>query len=154
MALVPLATVEDMETRLGKAIPEGLERDRAQALLADASTLVRHEVGRTWVDAEGDLENVPDVAVMTAISAAIRAWYNPSQIESAQLGAVSIRYGDVWLTAVERDRLGTLNTGRAGTLSLELKHGYGFEGNRLEGWAPYQFNEVGPAPGDWFPIGY
>jgi hypothetical protein len=67
---------------------------------------------------------------------------------------VSIRYGDVWLTAVERDHLGTLNTGRAGTLSLELKHGYGFEGNRLEGWAPYQFNEVGPAPGDWFPIGY
>lgn len=153
MALVPLATVEDMETRLGKPISDGAERDRAAALIADASTLVRHEVGQTWVNAEGDLENVPDVAVMTALSAAMRAWFNPSQIESAQLGAVSIRYGDVWLTAVERERLGTLN-GRVGFHSVNTNHGYGFEGPDRQGWAPYQFNPVGPAPGDWFPIGY
>lgn len=154
MALVPLATVEDMETRLGKAIPVGTERDRAQALIADASTLVRHEVGRTWVDAEGELQDVPDVAAMTALSAAIRAWYNPSQIESAQLGAVSIRYGNVWLTAAERERLGTIVTGRAGLISVDTEHGFGFHGANREGWAPYQFNPVGPAPGDWFPIGY
>lgn len=152
MALVPIATVEDMVARLGKPVEDGAERDRAEALLSDASTLVRHEAGRTWVDAEGDLEDVPDVAVMTALSAAIRAWYNPSQIESAQLGAVSIRYGDVWLTAVERERLSTL--GRGGIQSIELSHGYGFEGNRLLGWAPYDHTGLGAAPGDWFPIGY
>jgi hypothetical protein len=153
MALVPLATVEMMETRLGKPIEAGAERDRAEALISDASTLVRHEAGRTWVDAEGDLVvDVPDVAVMTAISAAIRAWYNPSQIESAQLGAVSIRYGDVWLTAVERDRIGSIS--RAGIQSLDLNHGFGFDGNPTEGWAPYDFTGLGAAPGDWFPIGY
>lgn len=152
MALVPLATVDDMETRLGKTIAAGVERDRAEALISDASTLVRHEAGRTWVDAEGDLDSPPDVAVMTALSAAIRAWYNPSQIESAQLGAVSIRYGDVWLTAVERERLSSIT--RSGIQSIETTHGFGFEGTPREGWAPYDFTGLGVAPGDWFPIGY
>lgn len=153
MALVPLTSVEELELRLGKTIPDGAERDRAEALLSDASTLVRHETGRTWVDAEGDLvADVPDLLVTITIAAAMRAWYNPAGIQAAQLGAVSVRYADVWLTSVERDRLSELT--RSSILSIEAKHGFGFESDDHTGWVPYDFTGLGEAPGDYFPIGY
>lgn len=154
MALPPLSTVEELERRVGKPIPEGAERDRALALISDASTLVRHEAGRTWVDAEGELlaDDVPDMAVVVTLAAAQRAWYNPGGVESTQVGAVSIRFGDVWLTAIERDRLADMSSG--GLLSIPMKHGYGWEGD-LTGWVPTDHTGTGPAPGgDWFPIGY
>lgn len=152
MALVPLTTVEELERRLGQTIPSGPERDRAEALLSDASTLVRHEAGRTWVNAVGEIEDVPDLAVTVTIKAALRAWYNPAGVESQQLGAASVRYGDVWLTGTERDSLSQLT--RQTVLSIDLDHGYGFDGNATQGWVPYDFTGLGPAPGDPFPIGY
>lgn len=152
MALVPLTSVDELERRLGKTIPDGAERDRADALLSDASTLVRHAAGATWVDAEGDLTDVPDLAVTITIAAAIRAWFNPAGVTAQQLGAVSVRYADVWLTGKETDQLAQMT--RQSVQSIELEHGFGFKGDTNAGWVPYDHTGLGPAPGDYAPIGY
>lgn len=153
MALPALVGLEELERRLGESILEPAERDRAAALLSDASTLVRHEAGRTWVDANGDLvADVPDIAVTVALHAAMRAWYNPASIESQQLGAASVRFGDVWLSAVERDRLNSL--GRTTIISVEAEHGFGFHRD-VDWWVPVDYGDgVGIPYGDPYPLGY
>lgn len=153
MALPPLAPISELERRIGVAIEPGAERERAAALISDASTLVRHEASATWVDAQGDLDAVPDLAVTITLAAALRGWYNPAAIESTQLGAVSVRYADVWLTAAERERLGSL--GQSGLTSLTMRHGYGWDGPDRYGYAPVDHAPgVGGEFADWFPIGY
>lgn len=154
MALPPLAPISELERRIGRSIDPGAERERAAALISDASTLVRHEASATWVDADGELIAVPDLAVTIALAAALRGWYNPAAIESTQLGAVSVRYADVWLTATERDRLGSL--GATGFQSITMRHGYGFDGPDRWGYAPVAHgdNDLGADAADWFPIGY
>lgn len=154
MALPPLADLSALAARLGAPFEPGAERERAAALLSDASVLVRHEAGRTWIDAEGELAEVPDIAVTTTLMSATRAWYNPASVDSQQLGAVSVRFGDVWLTAAERSRLKGL--GQAGLSSIKLTPGFGFETDDTTGWAPVDYLDVGtPTPGaDWAPIGY
>lgn len=152
MALVPLASIVELERRIGETITDSKERDRALALLTDASTLVRHEAGRTWVDADGELTDVPDVAVAIALAAAMRSWYNPAGVESTQLGAVSVRFPDVWLTSRERDQLTSLT--RQGIISVDTSHGYGWDCDTV-GWAPVDYGGgAGVGTADWFPIGY
>lgn len=153
MALPPLAELADLEARVGAAIEQGRERERAASLLADASTLVRHEAGDTWVDASGNLFEVPDIAVTTCLSAALRGWYNPASIESQQLGAVSVRFGDVWLTRTESERLKGI--GQPGIMSIKLTPGFGFDGSDRSAYAPVSNMADGPATpaADWFPLG-
>jgi hypothetical protein len=155
MALPPLASVTDLEARLVAPITDAHQRERAEALLADASTLVRYEANRTWVDPDTGLPTaVPDVAVTICLQAALRAFYNPAQVASQQLGAASVRYGDVWLTGSECERLAGLGRTRGELQSIELQPGFGFERDYW-GYAPVD-NEPGmstPAA-DWFPIGY
>lgn len=147
MPLPALATLDDLQRRLGGPITEAGERDRAVALLSDASTLVRHEAGRTWVDAEGELTAVPDLAMTITLAVAVRAFNNPNQDESAQLGAFSVRYADVWLTRAEADRLNGLTNGSL--TSVDLTHGFGFDGRPgdIRDYVPVDYG------GDWFPLG-
>lgn len=154
MALPPLATIADLEARLGREITDPAEQTRAEALLADASALVRFAAGQTWVDDTDSLTEVPDLAVTITCQAALRGWYNPAAIESAQLGAVSVRYGNAWLTAQETAQLGLFSRGH-GLTQLELKGGYGFDG-AVWGWVPVN-NEEGldtSAVADYFPLGW
>lgn len=154
--LPSLATIADMEARLGHLIVDDAERERAQALLNDASALIRFEANRTWMDDTVDppvLGAVPDFVVSLTALAALRGWYNPAGIESAQLGAVSVRYGGAWLTNAERSQLALLNRGQ-GLQNIELQPGFGFEGGTY-GWVPVD-NEQGlhTPDADWFPLGW
>jgi hypothetical protein len=151
--LPPLATLAQFEARIGRPVTAGAETDRANALIEDASALVRFEAGADWVDETGTtLVDVPDVAVAITLAASTRAWYNPAQVQSEQLGAALVRFGDVWLTAAEAERLGRLNDDGA-FKSVSLTPGFGFERDTY-GWVPCDYGE-GQAPyADWFPLGY
>lgn len=140
--LPALATVPDLEARLGSTIVDKSDRERALALLRDASALVRHEAGTNWVDEDGALSDVPDLAVAIACAITIRAYHNPADIDSTQMGAVSVRYRDVWMTKAEADRLARL-TRTAG--SLLLTPGFGFE-RPVAGYVPVDYG------GDDFPF--
>jgi len=155
MTLPALAQVSDMEARLGHTIDDANEQVRAQALLDDASALIRFEANRTWMDDTVDppvLGVVPDFVVSLTAQAALRGWFNPAGIESAQLGAVSVRYGGAWLTTAERSQLALLNRGQ-GLQQVLLQPGFGFDG-ATSGWVPVDNapNLSTPAA-DWFPLG-
>ena len=153
--LPPLATITDLEARIGHPITDPDDQARANALLADASSLVRFAANQTWVDPDTGLlvTDVPDLAVSITCQAALRGWYNPAGIEAAQLGAVSVRYGGAWLNSQERQDLALFNRGK-GLQQQLLKPGFGFDGG------PYGYVPVDNAVGlstpdaDWFPIGY
>lgn len=152
--LPSLATVADLEARLGHPITDAAEQARAQALLNDASTLVRFEAGQSWVDESGVLAVVPDLAVTITCQAALRGWYNPAGVESEQLGAVSVRYGNAWLTAKESAQLALFSRGK-GLDQAILVGGYGFEVDQAP-WVPVN-NEEGldtSAVADRFPLGW
>jgi hypothetical protein len=153
MALPSLATVADMEARLGHPIDDPDEQARAQALLDDASALIRFEANENWVTTDDPpvLGAVPDYVVSLTAVAALRGWYNPAGIESAQLGAVSVRYGGAWLTNAERANLALLNRGQ-GLQNVPLTPGFGFERN-LMGYVPVDNAENLHTPeADWFPL--
>ena len=71
MAAEPLATVAELEIRLGRTLT-GDELTLAQAALADASALVR-TYGLPWADPA----KAPDVAVSITLAAAERRVRNP-----------------------------------------------------------------------------
>lgn len=117
-ALVALATVSDLEDLLEVDVTD---TDRAEALLAAASTLVRAETGSAWVDADGDpiwvgtedekLMLVADALTQTVVAAAARAWRNPQGVVSETKGPFTIRHGEeaafgLFLTDSERDVIG------------------------------------------------
>jgi hypothetical protein len=149
--LPPLATLADLSARIIGDIAPGDETDRANALLTDASTLVRFEAGADWVDENGALTDVPDIAVTITLASAVRAWHNPTGAESQQLGAASVRFGNAWLTGAEADRLSSLAKG--GLTSVLLTPGFGFEHAPI-GWAPVDYGEGQQDTADWAPIGY
>jgi hypothetical protein len=155
--LPSLATLADLEARLGHAI-DPADQARAQALLDDASALVRLAAHNDFMtlDEPPVLDVVPDICVTITCGAALRGWYNPAGIESAQLGAVSVRYGGAWLTQAERDLLGDLIGAGPGSRSLRqvtLRPGYGWDGAATD-YVPVD-NEPGlhTPDADWFPLG-
>lgn len=154
--LPSLATIEDMEARLGHPIAEAEERTRAQSLLNDASSLIRFEANQDWMDNTVEppvLGPVPDFIVTLTVRAAMRGWFNPAGIESAQLGAVSVRYGGAWLTAGERQQLALMNRGM-GVQQIMLSPGFGFD-RYVYGWVPVDNAENLHTPdADWFPTGW
>src|SRR5262245_61311281 len=104
--LPPLASTEELEARLPEPLAED-EVARAEAVLVDASTLVRAEAGgNTWVT-DGELDDdVPDTIVIVTLTAARRAFLNPDGIRQETLGDHSITHGasgDVFLTKAEKD---------------------------------------------------
>jgi hypothetical protein len=104
--LPALATVADLEARLGLD-PDSLagsDLARARAALVDASTLVRTEARRTWVDDAGVI-TAPDVIVRVVLGAAMRNYTNPDGVIQEAVGPFSRRYADdstgVYLTRAE-----------------------------------------------------
>jgi hypothetical protein len=85
--LPPLVTVTDLETRLGVAVGSlaGLDLARAEAALGDASALVRL-YGQSWVDTDGVTITAPDAVKVVTVSAARRAYENPSNYQGESLG--------------------------------------------------------------------
>lgn len=111
--LAPLASREQLAARLPSGIATADEA-RADAVIEDASSLVRAEAGKTWVDDGGALtDDLPDVVVSVVLAAAKRAFVNPEELESVGLDGHTARFRDVYLTKAER-RLVRQAAGRTG----------------------------------------
>lgn len=91
MALPPLASVAELEGWLGiTASPV----QRAEAILAAASTLVRTHSGRSWVDADGEPEEALSETQLEAAKTVVlavtgRVWRNPSGLTQEVVGPFS-----------------------------------------------------------------
>lgn len=91
MALPPLATIDDLTAWLGS---EPSNEDRAEAILAAASTLVRSHTGRTWVGADGEpntdlTADDLEVAKTVVVTVAARVWTNPNGTTQQTAGPYS-----------------------------------------------------------------
>lgn len=71
--LPPLTTLSELEIRAGAQD----EAARAEAVLVDASSLIRDEAGKTWVNDLGNIADVPDMVVTLVLKVAKRALDNP-----------------------------------------------------------------------------
>lgn len=137
--LPALARVEDLAVRIGVSGAQ-IDDARAQAALDDASTLARAEVGLTWVvvDSAGVIvvpavllaeELIPDVVAFVVLSAAARAYQNPSGIIQKTAGDVAVAYSKpagtgVYLTDDERALLrGAASPSSTGLFSLATYRG-------------------------------
>jgi hypothetical protein len=98
MTLPALANIDTLEDR-GVVV----DLTRAQAALMDVSALIRREAGKTWVDEDGDLEEVPDEVVAVLVEVIRRSVSNPTGATQVSLGDASVSYG---------------GTGRVGALFL------------------------------------
>jgi hypothetical protein len=147
MAVLPaLVSLDDFALRLGGI--DAADEDRAQAVLDDASALVRADAcGEDWVDDDDELEEVPDVIVAIVVAVAVRAYRNPDGVRSESIGTYSVAYADsstaVFLTEGER-RLIRRAAGCTGIGSISL------EGEWTTNPAVYVPVEGG---GDDFPFG-
>ena len=107
MTLPALASVSNLEALLGVTI-DGTD-ERARQVLALASAQVRSVVGLTWVDANGYLTAVPELARAITVTAAARAWANPTGAHSTTAGPFGATYDSgVMLTGDERELLASL----------------------------------------------
>lgn len=126
MGLPALAELEAFVARLPESI-ENADFARVQALLDDASDLVRLESGRNWKELDDDnesvwveyddvinVENAHRVVAQITIAAAARAFTNPDGITQETIGAFSETRSSmtvsnsVWLLDSEKKALGRL----------------------------------------------
>lgn len=90
MARPPLATVEDLEVALGAPVPD---EDQALYLLRRASAIVRAYAGRTWLDDDGELADVPDDIPDLVVGMVERATRNPDGLTQQSSGPFSRSWG-------------------------------------------------------------
>jgi hypothetical protein len=90
-SLPPLIEPGPLVARLGVDAEE-LDQDRLTAAREDASALVRSFVApETWVDDDGELEEVPDDVLSVCLAVARRAYENPRG--AGRRGALPDRHG-------------------------------------------------------------
>jgi len=115
------ATVEDLERRLGGDPLNETGQARGEALLRDASTIIRTVAGRPFTDP------IPDVVQTVCLNMAVRAWHNPEGIRQETTGSYNVTYaatqGGVTITDEER-RLIRIAAGHGAALdSIQLTTG-------------------------------
>ena len=120
MAAPPLATVPELEARLGRPFVDDAERALGEAALADASALVR-TYGLPWPDPA----KAPDVAVSITLAAAERRVRNPSGFRMEMEGSYQYQLpaslpSGAGLTEQEIELLRQLS-GSAGLISVEVR---------------------------------
>lgn len=142
MTLPSLATVGDLQDRLGESITDTAQAD---ALLDYASALVRAYTGRTYVDDDGNLvDPLPDGVVQVTVEMVFRAVTNPSGVTQDTAGPFTVSFGAdaaqrIYLTKADKTILGgtnqafTIDTTPAASPVHEL---YGALVNGPYGWAP------------------
>lgn len=102
----PLALVEDLSYRVGRTFTDA-ELPRVEAVLDDASALVRDEAGRSWIDPiTGLVTDVPASIRTVVLRASERVVRNPQGFKSESAGDYSFQRADadtsVYLTERER----------------------------------------------------
>lgn len=116
--LPAFASTDDLAARHPGGVSGDADTARAQAALDDASTLVRAVAGKTWVDDNNELEDVPDVVFTVTVRAALRAFVNPSGVQQQSTGPFSESYAnsssDVYLTNKEQDMIRSAAAGGSG----------------------------------------
>ena len=114
------ATADEFEVRIGEELTDA-DRERAEALLLDASTLIR-------TIAQGDWEDPPDIVRLVCLNAALRAFRNPEGVRQQSLGSFSQTFGNVELGVFiteEEERLIRIAAGQGvGLDSIQLTSGY------------------------------
>lgn len=133
MALPALATVSELASWMGTPIDDG--DARAELLLESASGLVRSAAGLTWVDENDELTDVhPDARTIT-LTAAARAWANPSGASQTSTGPFSSSWPSTpMLTTEERATLTRLRTSTGGLYTIAT--------TRTENGLPDRYLEV------------
>lgn len=125
MALPALATIAQLETRLGVPVGSlaGVELAQAQALLEDASELVRAETGKSWVD-EDNLPIAPGPVQTIVCQIVIRYLKNPDGYTSESEDGYTWRRegtdvdGGLYLTDQERRLLSRYSTSNGGLYTI------------------------------------
>jgi len=90
----PLASFGMLARKLG-ALPEDFdetERERGEALLDEASELIRDVAEKTWLTADGALDGVPRRVATICVAAAARGFENPHGLTQRSLGDSSKSY--------------------------------------------------------------
>jgi hypothetical protein len=85
----PLATLPDLEIRLGQTLVSAPEAARAEAALTDASSIIRAEANRQW-----DVDPVPDAIKALALRVARRLFLNPDGFAQETTGPMTYRVPD------------------------------------------------------------
>lgn len=117
-----LATVEDLAAYIGDPIVEDVEVKQAEALLAQASSLVRAEAkNKTWGFEPGE---VPEQAHWVTLACAARGFTNfegfeYESVDDWRAGGRKVEEAGLYLTATERRTLQELRPARGplGTVS-------------------------------------
>lgn len=141
--MLPLATVHDLEARLGldNDTLAGADLARARAALDDASALVREEARRDWVEAS--VITAPAAVIRVVLGAALRNYRNPDGEIAQTVGpfsrTVKAAETGVYLTTAELEivrryrqvtsTLWTLRTTKGDDIdsTLYLEDSFGFE---------------------------
>lgn len=121
MAQPTLATVENLSDWIGEPIIEEVDTKRADLCLRIASSLVRDEVGKSWLKDDGTLADVvPEAAHLVTLYCASRVYDNR---EAQRQGGVDDYQGSwvvpeagAFLTASERQMLSGLRGSAFGGL--------------------------------------
>lgn len=124
--MLPLADITDIEARLGRTF-SGEEHTRVEALLDDASALVRDEAGITWIDpGTGLLTTVPGSIRAVVLRSVERAVRNPQGFSAESAGDYSYQRTNVepgvYLTDSERQIIRRA-TGRTGLWTQPVTRG-------------------------------
>jgi hypothetical protein len=104
---------------LGHWLAEDLagSEERAQLVVQAASTRVRAETGRTWIDEDTDeLDDIPDPVRIVTLMLAERLWRLPTGVSQESVGSYQVSYymqaaRGLVLTADERAMLGPSTLG-------------------------------------------
>lgn len=89
MSSTPLASISALEDWLGLV---SIDETRALSVLTAASAVVRDEAKKTWLDEEGELENVPEEIAGVVVRLAARLWANPSSATQQTSGPFSTSF--------------------------------------------------------------
>jgi hypothetical protein len=155
MALPSLATFEEFSIWETSTVDN---EERAQAILAAASTLIRARTGRVWVDADGPEEGLTEVQLSTVrdvtLTVTSRVYNNPLGLTDETDGPFSRRVAD-WsalglaLTPDELSQIAvTPTTGVPGLWSLRVLAPAAATGTRygIEWWEELD-SEIGEGDG-------
>lgn len=104
MPLPLLATIDDLEQRLGSPISDP---SQAESLLSYASSLIRGYTHLSYVDADDGLITLPDGVTQVCVEMVFRAVTNPTGATQDTTGPFSVSFGPdaaqrVWLSKSDK----------------------------------------------------
>lgn len=133
MSLPPLANSQDIVARAPELMAT-IDFQQAEALLEDASAIVRAFADCEWVNDDRDeLEDVPDgIPGITALMV-IRALRVPEGVTQEQIGNYSVSYSPyasdrLYLTRTDKAFIRKVSSGSSGAFSIDTYGAAGYLG--------------------------